>query len=456
MIDKLHALLSRMVMERLFWLIKRMPVLSIYREYLSNQWDTESAYIKRRNERLALIITHAVHNIPYYTQFTKNIPLEKIKDDPIGVLNNFPALTKYLITNNMDKIFLEQGFGTYKNSTGGSTGVPLTIYQDNYFQSHSLAATYLMYEWAGRKIGAKLIKLWGAERDLDNGRLGIKQKLSDFIGNRLTINSFKMSSHDILEDYISIINTQKPITIEGYADSLYYLADFAISNNIKVFPPLSIVSSAGVLYPHMRKSIEDTFGCKIYDRYGSRDAGNIAAECDHHNGLHIFGENIFVEIVNEDGVEVEEGEEGNLLITTLHNYTMPLIRYEIGDRAIKGGICTCGRPYPLLKKISGRRGSRFKTTNGGSVSSNFFVHLIGVSCNDGDIKKFQAVQVSYDSIQIKLVVDDDFSINDWHQKEKVRDLINKAFGYECDTKFFIVDDIPQTSTGKHLYTICEI
>ncbi len=456
MIDLFHELLSGKVLEPLFWRLKRMPVLPIYREYSSGQWDSNSRYIERRDSRLTSIITHAIKNIPYYKSLIDAGIIADIEKDPVKALRRFPIITKSQIRDHIDEMHVELGLGIYKNTTGGSTGVPLTIYQDNNYQTHTLAAIYLTQEWAGGRIGSKSVKLWGAERDLAKGHMGIKQAISDFIGNRSTINSFKMSSHVRLDNYLSRINSKKPNTVEGYADSLYLLADYASSQNIQVHSPVSIVSSAGVLFPHMRKTIETVFGCKVFDRYGSRDAGNIAAECKQHNGLHVVGENLYVEIVDKDGNEVEEGEEGDVLITTLHNYTMPLLRYEIGDRVVKGGQCKCGRPYPLLKEISGRQGSSFKTSSGGFISSQFFVHLIGVSCNDKRIKKFQVIQTGYDAIEIKLVANGRFSVGDWQYKGKLYDLINKAFGYKCHTDIRIVDDIPQTSTGKHVYTICNI
>lgn len=452
----LHEWLSGKILEPLFWRVKGLDIFARYNEFKHVQFDTRSEHQKRCLINLKAVAIYAIENIAFYQAF--NISKQAI-DSAISskeLLSLFPVLTKDAVKNHLAALHKDYDGTSFTNSTGGSTGRPVTFYQDRRYLTDSLATTLMMYEWAGRTPGEKSVKLWGAERDLIDGKLGWRHLLADWIANRMTLNSFAMDDAKA-QLYLDKIKHFQPVLIEGYADSLYDLARFAKRTGSQVFQPRSIVSSAGTLHPEMRELVEQIFSCKVFDRYGSREAGNMAAECDRHNGLHVFSETTLLEVMGDDGQLCEEGEEGAILVTNLVNLTMPIIRYDIGDRAVKGAAhCGCGRPYPLLKKITGRSSSSFMLQGGGVVSPGFFIHTIGVLCNDGSIDRYQCVQKDYFHIQIKLVFFPNHSLNQWTKKNEVIGLIKKVFGQDLKLEFLEEDDIPLTATGKHLYTICEI
>jgi len=104
----------------------------------------------------------------------------------------------------------------------------------------------------------------------------------------------------------------------------------------------------------MREKVEEVFGCPVYNRYGSREVGDIAGECKYHQGLHVLPWGSYVEIVDEAGNLVEPGVEGRILVTCLTNYAMPLIRYDIGDRGALAGEfkCPCGRDGQMFARLA--------------------------------------------------------------------------------------------------------
>jgi phenylacetate-CoA ligase len=313
-----------------------------------------------------------------------------------------------------------------------------------------------MYDWAGCKSGKSRVMLWGAGRDFVAGRYGIKQNLADFIFNRRMLSAFNISQSRMLE-YTNIINRVKPDHIEGYADALHSLATFIEDKQLKIHSPKSIISAAGALLPEMRKKIGNVFDAPLFDRYGCREVSNIAAECDAHRGLHIFGETTFVEVLNESNTEVLPGEEGRVIVTNLTNRIMPLIRYEVGDWAVKGtDDCTCGRPYPMLQEMAGRSNAIFRTRNGTVVTSEFFRHLFRRMLNDDVVFKFQVVQEDYDKVLVKLVFKDGARLDTWSGRQSFEALLKQAMDGDVTIQFQEVDSIEQTSTGKHLYAISKV
>lgn len=450
---RLRVELTSRIIDPVVWgVIKRIPFHTLLSQFRKEQWDDHETFSKRQAERLSQVLSHAVARVPFYTNRGRPVSPEILRSDSLRALASFPVLEKKDLRENLADLTCEMGRGTFRDSSGGSTGEPVTVVKDKIFLGASLAAAQVFHEWAGVHRGERQVKLWGAARDLDAGT-AIWRRVGEFVYNRRTLNAFEMSV-ETMRSYTERLSGFRPVCLEGYADALYELAKFTAESDLSIPKPRAIVSSASTLHPHMRDLIEGAFGASVFNRYGGREAGGMAGECDRHEGLHVFGETVVLEVVDSSGREVEEGEEGDVLVTSLWNYTMPLIRYRIGDRAIKGpSLCSCGRPYPLLKHIVGRSGASFPRPGGGNVVPEFFIHVIGVECNDGSIAKFQVVQEAMDRIVVRVVPKSGTDVISSHLQEQIAARIHDAMGEGCDVRFSIEDDIAPTPTGKHMYTV---
>ncbi len=443
--------------DSIFWrVLKKSDQLRLAREFKREQWDSVTEFTARQDRLLAGLLVHAKNRVPFYSRQIGFLSDEDILNDPRSALYEFPLLTREKLRTELDDLWTEMERGTYRNSTGGSTGVPVTFYQDHTYLDAALAVTRLFYSWAGLRPGERLLRLWGARRDMARGPRELPRKILESATNTRTLGAFSMSPDDMRE-YCTTISTFRPVAIEGYADSLYELARYVDGESVSVPAPRCIIASAGTLYPHMRTLISCAFGAPVFDRYGSREAGNVAAECGTGQGLHVHGETSLVEVVDSQDREVGRGETGRLLITNLWNYTMPFIRYEIGDDATRGGDeCPCGRPYPLLERLTGRSGASFRTEKGGVVVPEFFIHVIGVEFRDLGIRKFQVIQERVDLLVVKIVMDATDGQEPRRIVEPLADRIRQEMGPGCRVDLEFVADIPPTPTGKHLYTISRL
>jgi phenylacetate-CoA ligase len=449
----LRRILASRVSDPLLWkVVKRYPVLDRLSEWKERQWDEQSAFAARQMRALGALLVHALARVPYYEERTSGLTPSTAKSEPGAALAAFPILEKQDVTLNADSLTCEMGRGSYWNLTGGSTGEPVRFVQDRVFQTGALATTMLFYQWAGVPHGARHIKLWGAPRDLGSGKVALRRRAADWLFNRATLDAFDMSERT-MRRYIETIARSRPACLEGYADALYELAVRVQRLGLPMNAPGAVVSSAGTLLPHMREAMEGSFGARVFDRYGTREVGNVAAECDRHEGLHVFGETTIVEVVDENGRAVKEGEEGEILVTNLLNYTMPLIRYRIGDRAVRGAdLCSCGRPYPLLDRVSGRSESCVRRRDGGVVLPEFFIHVIGVEYNDGSIGKFQVIQEAVDRLTVVLVPSEGAGARALARDDEMRARIKQMVG-DCEVHFLLADRIEPTPTGKHMYVV---
>ena len=449
----LRQILASRVSDPLLWkVVKRYPVFDRLSEWKERQWDTTAVLEARQMRALGALLKHALARVPYYAERAPGLTPDRAASAPGASLAAFPVLEKRDLILHADSLTCEMDRGSYWNLTGGSTGEPVRFRQDGVYQTHALATTMLFYQWAGVPRGASHIKLWGAPRDLGSGSVARRRRVADWLFNRITLDAFDMSEQT-MRRYAETIARSGPACLEGYADGLYELAVRVERLGLPMSAPGAIVSSAGTLLPHMRETMERAFGAEVFDRYGTREVGNVAAECDRHEGLHIFGETTVVEVVDGDGRAVGEGEEGEILVTNLHNYTMPLIRYRIGDRAVRGADrCSCGRPYPLLKRIVGRTESCVRRRDGGVVLPEFFIHVIGVEYNDGSIGKFQVVQEAIDRITVVIVPSEGAGEKALAREDEIRKRIQQTMG-DCEVGFVLADRIDPTPTGKHMYVV---
>ncbi|MCU0851169.1 MAG: phenylacetate--CoA ligase family protein [Candidatus Thermoplasmatota archaeon] len=407
---------------------------------------------KFQQKYLEKLILHTYKNVPYYQNIFDRINIVTNEKVNLTKFKEIPLLTKELLRKHQNELTSTdyQTRKWYYNSSGGSTGDPTRFIQDTIYKKWYSATNRYYYQELLQinENNARKIFLWGSPQDLFKGSVGFKNNLKNWFSNIRFLNSFKMTEND-MKSYIHSINTYRPDLIRGYAGALYELALFSEKQNTKMFSPKKIVCSAETLTNDMRTKIESVFGTKVYDFYGSRETASIAGECK--KGLiHIFSFNNYVERLDQNNNPVTEGEEGRVIITPLHNLSMPLIRYELGDVAILGlKECPCGNHLPTLRKISGRLEEQFIKKDGSIVIGYFFVHLFGVLLNKGFIKQFQVVQEDYDRIRIRAVLNKELPEP---EKNEIEQKIRVTMGQDCTILWDYVDTISKTNSGKYLYT----
>lgn len=435
---------------------KQRKILETYRNLKKRSFNPLSVLQKRQLDKLNDILNHSYKNVPYYQQLFEELNIVQngeVSFKDIKEIQSIPFLTKEIIRQAGSDLHSKdiKSRKTYINSSGGSTGEPVEFIQDTFYKHHNTANFLLIKSWKQCEPCDSTVTIWGAERDILSGKRPFKENLLDFQLNRIRLNSFKMSN-ELMQKYIETLNKKKPKLIIAYVQSIYELAKFAKENDIHVEKQHAIHAAAGTVYDYMRKTIEEVFQCKVFNHYGSREVGPIASECSAHDGLHIMMEHTLVEVVNEKGEPCKPGEEGEIVVTSLNNYAMPLIRYKIGDIGVmqEYSPCPCGCNYPKLQKVIGRTTDLFLNTKGEKIDGEYFTHLFYFR---DWIEKFQFIQEDIDNVTVKIVKKDEVPQKELEEIEKK---IKLVMGNECKVTYRFVDDIPKTKTGKFLYTISKI
>ena len=420
-------------------------------------WPTDQIE-QYQQAKLKRLLLHSFENVPYYRDVLGDCHVVVDGRVQLEHFPEIPVLTKDIISHEGQRLYSRdyRKRHYYSNSSGGSTGQPVRFIQDREHDAWNTATKIYYKKTLGRQdIGQRELRLWGSERDLQGARENLRTRLAYWLYNRREFNAFRMTPHDMAR-FVERYNHFRPTWIEAYVQALTEWARFIRDNNLTVHTPKGIVVSAGTLYPEMRQLIEDVFGCNVFNRYGSREVGAVACSCDSKNGLHISVWNAYLEVLDTRATPVTPGKMGNIHITTLNNFSMPLIRYDIGDMAIAGSCrhCDCGRNLPLLQEVVGRNMEVFKTRSGRIVSAVFFIHFVGVVYNTGAVERFQVVQEDYDRIIVRVVVLDAHQFAE--AKQPLVDAIKKAMGADCTVQFDLVDRIDPEPSGKYLYTVSKV
>jgi phenylacetate-CoA ligase len=414
-------------------------------QYLNGE---DIAGIQRK--KLRMVISYAYANVPYYHKIFRERDLKAEDIRNTTDLEKLPILTKDDIKNNVNDL-LAINFPKHRRirySTGGSTGKPLHYYVEKPTLYYGAAARYRAFGQLGFKIGEKQAKLWGSSFDMT--RYGaVLRNIIDTGKRTLILPGFALSE-ETMRNYVKILSRYRPKMIRGFTSSIYILAKFLKEEGVPDIDVKIVVTTGETMFEEYRKTIENVFGCDLYDGYGCRESSMVAHECLEKDGYHISSDNAILEFT-KNGTHVESGEMGELLITEFNNYAMPFIRYMVEDVAVPTEErCNCGVNLPLLKNIKGRIGDFVHTAGGRIIPSEFFPHLFK---DVSGIGMYQIIQKTRDRIILKIVKNETYSQSDL---EYVLKNIRLFVGTEMRIDVEFVNKIPLESSGKRRIVISDV
>lgn len=415
-----------------------------YREFLRQD---EARSYPEPGKLLGETLAHAVTTVPHYRGLAT---VAEISADPFAALARFPLLDRDTVRASWQRLLSEQGDrGKWvENTSGGSTGEPVPLRQDPEHLALTVAVREVYSTWAGGALGDPELYIWGSEKDLE-GAGERRNRFANRLLRRTLLNAFLLTD-DSIEAILAHLRESQPHLVLAYAQAGYEVARFASSRGLGVPPQRGMIATAGTLYPFMRAQLEETFGCAVLNRYGSRETGDMAGECEHRTGLHVLPWTCHVEVVGPDGEPVGPGEEGEVAVTGFTNRAMPLIRYLIGDRARlpeREVECPCGRRTQMLAEVIGRSVDMFLGPDGQLVDGEYFTHLMYFR---PWLRQFQVVQRAPDDVLFRVATEAEVPAAD---REEIVAKTRSVLGEACAVSFERVGTIEPSASGKLRYTL---
>ena len=424
------------------WIIGR-PTRKYYLWLKSVEFIPRSEMEDIQLIKLRKLVSNAYHNVPYYKRIFDEAGFKPFDLKQISDLERIPLLSKDDVRRNIHFSLFSSKHNKKEMlqiNTSGSTGEPFICYADKFQLEMRLATTLRAQEMTGFRFGDRQMRLWHQTLGMSKSQI-VRERLDAILLRRKFIPAFEMTSESV-ESLIGMINNYRPKLIDGYAESLNFIATMA-GSTIK-HPPAGVISSAQQLTSQTREQIENIFNTKVYDKYGSREFSGIAYQCKEGVNHHVQDESYVVELL-VDGRKAHPGEVGEIVITDLNNFSVPLIRYRIGDLAVavEQKDCKCGRPHSTIGEITGRTQALIGCSNGVWLPGGFFGHFF--KDYEYAVKHYQIVQEVFGEFEIRVVPNPQF--NKLIENKIIENMKNFA-GADSKITLKLVDSIPMVRTGK--------
>ena len=421
-----------------FWItdyLKGSPIGKQYNDVRYIDTHTKEQCASIIEHKLHALLMHAQKHTEFYARFSSL------------TLTDYPIMNKMLLIENMSRIQVvpseipSQIGDVHIQRTSGSTGVPLAIPQDTIKRQRRIAELKYFGHMVGFTTHEKLVHLrtWNKWQSKTNSQIRLE--------NIIPFDISKFGPED-LENLCNLLVTEKVVCIRGYSTTIANLATYVKNAPTKWrFPHLKVIIAGGeALYDDVRQMVKECMHCEIISQYADEECGILAQEKvptkSTDNVMYFNHSSYIFEILKLDSVEpAAYGEVGRIVITDLHNYAFPLIRYDCGDTCIMMPPNEYSNGYPVIDKLYGRRFDLTYSTDGKAVSPLAYGRILK---NYDIVSQWQFVQLDEKRYQLRLML----KSGSIEQLSEAIVLFKEILGKDADLEIKEVEDIPILCSGK--------
>ncbi len=394
-----------------------------------------------QDARLRRLVRHAYESVPFYRRLFDRHRLHPRHIRGTVDLELIPTTDKAAMRREGTAALLAKGLdpaSLLTVRTSGSSGEPFTIHR-------TWLEDKLQYLLRLRTFGALGVR--ARDRIVAVGLAGRPDGADDkLIGRSLAALGFH--SRDLVDGLqaparVAVqLREARPDVLIGLPGMLDRLTGPELSEVVGGVRPRLVVIGGEVATPAMRLRIREAFGAPLHETYASHECPLIAWECRHSGDLHTCDDGVLVEVLQEDRA-AEPGERGEVVLTNLHAYAMPFLRYRIGDLATRAGACRCGLPFGSVGEIQGRMIDYFPLPDGRLLHPYEIVTRLVWGPREW-LRQYQLVQERPDRVVLYAVTDGPSAERLEEIGRTVRPLLGPAVEFEVR----VVDRIQEESSGK--------
>jgi phenylacetate-CoA ligase len=419
---------------------------------VSQYWSTKEFRVYQ-HRRLQELLALAFDSVPYYREMRRTLGCHAADIKSVDDIKHLPMLSKQTLREN-GLMFLADGRVPRfcnKGYTSGTTGTPLTLYEPRLAFSRRWSFVFRLRRWTGLENVFLPRRAQFTGRDIipDSAvsRTG-KYWRQNYPGNTILFSTTHISAESA-RAYAEALTQFRPELIDGYPSALLAVVRLAKAQDLRLPRPRAIIVSAETLSDTARQKIEEGFHARVFNQYASSEPSCFWCDCEA-GSLHQNPEYGISEILDENGAPVLPGQTGEIVVTSFLNPVMPLIRYRLGDLAVRGPdtLCACGRSMPRVESVVGRADDVLFIPGRGYVG-----RLDPVFKGVSDIVEAQIVQDSIDTLSVLLVPADGFTES---TERLLRDNILKKVGNQVTLTIRKVDRIPRGPNGKFRAVVSKV
>lgn len=434
-------------------------LLAMQFELEQAQWMSGAELLEHQKRQLMELLRFTYNSVPFYRQRfdTAGLPLREI-DSP-EAWRRIPLLTRRDVQCAGDAIQCKQIFehhGPISSSfTSGSSGQPVLTLGTTVTRLFWTAISFRQHLWHPRNLKGKLVSIRSVPaRDGDIP----KESVFDNWGHSTngvvnTGPSVTLDVHLPDAEQAELLQRHDPDYLMTYPSVIENLAAYFSRHNLALQRLQEIRTFGEVLEPHTRALCRNVWNVPVVDVYSCQELGYLALQCPKHDHYHVQSETVLLEVLDDEGQPCHPGQVGQVVVTSLHNFAMPLIRYQIGDFAEVGEPCDCGRGLPVLKRIVGRQRNMAIHPSGRRIWPAINLGDAAVAGAIPPISQFQLIQRSLHQMELKLVCPRKLRED---ERQLVVAWIHKAVGHPFDVEITYSDSIPRGRTGKYEDFRCDV
>jgi len=344
-------------------------------------------------QRLRRLLDHSYENVPYYRKLFDSVGFRPGHLKQISDLSAIPITTRQKLQTTPSTELIARGAHLARlerSQTSGSTGAPLHIYRAPREKWFRLLLTLRAFLHNGMRLTDRVVTI--SSRPPSGGAE------CDIWVRRLLRRRWNISFFEEVDVQLRKLLNLRPAVVYGYAANVAVLADLLLKKGLAPMPLRIAASSGEILMPGYRRVIQKAFCVDPVDMYSAADLGHIAWQCNRRKGFHINADWLHVEIVRQEQSAIP-GEFGEVVVTSLYRYAMPLIRYSPGDFASLGeALCPCGLGLPLLNSLEGRTQSLVPLPNG-----RYFIGFSTLMSQFSEVSRYQVVQKALDHFVVNVI-----------------------------------------------------
>lgn len=415
-------------------------LLALQFQLEQTQWWPPEQLAAHQWEQLRSVLQHAAETVPFYRERLRAAGIDPASCDD-AAFRRLPLLTRSDVQSQGEALLssrVPDGHGrATMGQTSGSTGTPIRFYRTELTQLFWRAFTLRDHLWHQRDLSGTLAAI----------RIKVEEQRAKGWGPA-TDSAFETgwcATLDIRTDIdrqLAWLREQDPDYLITHPSTLRALVLRARESGFKPRRLREVRTFAESLPADLRQLCREIWNVTLVDMYTCEEAGYIALQCPLHEYYHVQAESLMVEILGERGAPCKAGEVGKVVITTLHNFAMPLIRYELGDYAEPGPACPCGRGPPVIKRIMGRARNVLRLPDGRRYFPSFPAEAWA---SVAPIRQLQLVQKSLADIEVRLVMERSLTPD---EERRLTAAFHRTLGYPFAIRFAYVESIARGGSFK--------
>ncbi len=424
-----------------------------------SQWLPVAAIEEAQARQLRVLIDHARRHSRFHAERLAGFRPAQARDLR-ECLSAIPLMRRADLQSRRAEIDCawlppEHGELSLAQSTG-STGEPVAVRRSGLNGLIWMAMTLREHLWQRRDFSQSLAVVRAQLAEEDTARRGVSWADWGPPVNHLFISgpSHGMNLQTDIQRQAEWLRQIAPAYLLTYPNNLSALLDLAEADpvdRVGLGRVLQVRTIGETLHESLRERCRQILGVGVADVYSTQEIGVIAIECPQGGGYHVMSEGLVLELLRDDDQPCAAGETGRVVVTDLHNFATPLIRYDLGDFAEADGPCACGRGLPKIRRILGRQRNLLQLPDG-----RRYWPLVGAFGyrEIAPVRQYQIIQRSLKRVTLRLAVERSLSVaEEGALAEKLVEFLGHRFTVDFD---YCAPNIPRGPGGKFEDFVCEI